>query len=137
MNRLVKITLIGGLALAAAGCVTAPHEPVRERVIVHEVHHAAPRHVHVRGGNGRYDETDVRQHEQRQAIEKAYRSGALTQTEARKLQEEQRDIAREERRYEADGRLTRRERAELDRELDQAARHIRSEARDDDRRSRR
>lgn len=68
--------------------------------------------------NGR----ERRQHER---IQQGRRSGELTSREAARLAREQARIEREERRYRAnDGRLGPRERADLDRDLNRANRHI-------------
>lgn len=65
-----------------------------------------------------------RQHAQHQRIGQGMHNGELTRHEARRLGHEQRAIAREERRYKADGQLTTRERADLHRDLNAASRDV-------------
>lgn len=73
---------------------------------------------------------NARQHHQQQRIGQGLRSGDLTRDEARKLEREQRHIRREERRYLSDGQLTPGERADLQRDLNSASRHIYNERHD-------
>ncbi len=77
---------------------------------------------------------NVRQHHQQQRIGQGVRSGDLTREEARKLEHEQRQIRREERRYLSDGQLTPAERADLQRDLNSASRRIYNERHDAERR---
>jgi hypothetical protein len=65
-----------------------------------------------------------RQDRQHDRIRHNVRSGELTRSEAWRLRNEQFAVRREEWRYRRDGHLTPRERAELQRELNQASRHI-------------
>ncbi len=88
---------------------------------------------HTRGGNG----IDRQQHQQQAQIRHGVRNGSLTPHEARRLSREQRQIAVLERRYRADGVLTRDERRDLRGELQDASRHIYNQSHDDDRRFRR
>lgn len=80
------------------------------------------------------DSIDTRQMHQRMAIRDGLRNGSLTPREADRLIQEQNAIERLERRLESDGRLTLRERARLQEELDDARRNIQRQVRDDDRR---
>jgi hypothetical protein len=73
---------------------------------------------------------DQRQQEQRERIIRASRKGDLTRAETERLLREQREIHEQERRYLADGHLSRTERAALHAELNQASRHIHHEAHD-------
>ena len=77
---------------------------------------------------------NARQHEQQRRIAEGVRSGQLSPAEARRLQREQRMIRAEERRYKADGVLTRAERADLQRDLNRSSRHIYHEKHDAERR---
>ncbi len=77
---------------------------------------------------------NARQHHQQQRIGQGLRTGDLTRGEARKLEQEQRQIRREERRYLSDGQLTPRERADLQQDLNSAGRHIYNERHDAERR---
>lgn len=88
---------------------------------------------HGQGGRG----IDRRQHQQQAQIRQGIRNGSLTRPEARHLMQEQRQIARLEQRYRADGVLTRDERRDLRGELQDANRHIYNQSHDDDRRFRR
>lgn len=80
---------------------------------------------------GRDSGVNARQHHQQQRIAQGVRSGELTRGEARRLERGQRHIRAEERRYRADGELTRAERADLQRDLNRASRHIYNEKHDD------
>ncbi len=75
----------------------------------------------------RYDQA---QHDQRQRIERGIRSGELTRHEATRLMDEQRRLEAQERRYLADGVLTRAERADMTQDLNRARQHIYNETHD-------
>lgn len=68
---------------------------------------------------------DRRQHEQRDRIQQGVRSGELTRREANRLRFDQFQIRRQERRAEADGVLTARERFRINRNLNESSRDIR------------
>jgi len=74
---------------------------------------------------------DRMQAQERNRIAQGIRSGQLTRGEADRLVAEQRSIQAEERRYRADGVLTRAERTDLNRDLNAASRHIYNETHDD------
>lgn len=76
------------------------------------------------------DRIDNRQARQMERINQGVRSGALTRFEATKLRKQQRDIASLERKFERDGRLTRSERATLNKLQNRASRMIRAEKHD-------
>lgn len=67
---------------------------------------------------------NARQHNQHARIHQGVKSGELTRREAHKVREEQRDVRQLERAYKSDGKLTRRERADLHHEQNQASRDI-------------
>jgi hypothetical protein len=67
---------------------------------------------------------DKRQEIQKERITNGVQNGELTRQETRMIAREQRHIRRVERRAEADGIVTGRERARLDRKQDRASRHI-------------
>ena len=74
---------------------------------------------------------DGREHRQRERIREGVRSGELTRHEAARLRREQTRVRREERRYRASGdSLSRRERRDLQRDLDRSSRHIRRQKHD-------
>ena len=74
---------------------------------------------------------DGREHEQRERIREGVRSGELTRHEAARLRREQTRVRREERRYRASGDgLSRRERRDLQRDLDRSSRNIRRQKHD-------
>lgn len=75
-----------------------------------------------------------RQQNQRERIQQASRSGQLTGAERRSLWAEQRGIAAEEKQYRSDGRLSRDERQDLQKDLTLASQHIYNESRDAERR---
>lgn len=83
-------------------------------------------------GHGQFDSRDVNrtQANERERIQRGIRSGELTRSEASRLIDEQRMIAQEERRYRADGILTRDERADLRQDLNAAGQHIYNESHD-------
>lgn len=67
---------------------------------------------------------DARQHHQRERIAQGVKSGELTMRETRRLAAGQVHLNRVERRAKADGEVTARERARLQREADQQSRRI-------------
>ena len=67
---------------------------------------------------------NARQHNQHGRIHQGVKSGELTRREAHKVREGQRDIRQLERAYKSDGKLTKRERADLHHEQNQASRDI-------------
>ena len=75
-------------------------------------------------GGGRTPGVNQRQRNQQRRIGRGVRSGELTGRETLRLAREQYQIQREKRAYKADGEVTRPERRELHRELNQASRHI-------------
>ena len=75
---------------------------------------------------------NLRQRNEQTRIAQGVRSGELTRDEARGLRAEQRDIRREEREYKSDGVLTRGERRDLHRDLNEASRNIYAEKHDDE-----
>jgi hypothetical protein len=68
---------------------------------------------------------DARQGAQRARIHDGRHGGDLTRREAHLLNKEQRHIRRTEKRAKADGEVTARERAKLERKQDRSSRHIR------------
>ena len=73
-----------------------------------------------------------RQHRQHARIVDGVKSGELTHPEAKALRAEQRAIRAEEREFKADGVLTRGERRELHRDLNESSRDIYREKHDND-----
>lgn len=97
-------------------------------------HNASGGHGNHFGGQGstrafdrRYDNA---QHEQRQRIQQGIRSGELTRQEAGRLMTEQRRLEAQERRYLADGFLSRAERVDMTQDLNRARQHIYNETHD-------
>lgn len=106
-----------------------------------------PRYAGYRGWNGNHNgwsndnrngwgrasdpRVDHLQAQERNRIEQGIRSGQLTRSEADRLVAEQRSIQAQERRYRADGVLTRAERSDLYGDLNAAGRHIYNETHDD------
>jgi hypothetical protein len=78
---------------------------------------------------------DARQSQIEQRMEQGRRSGELTRNEYVRLRNEMRLIARDEHTFRADGRLSQRERQNLDTRLDAVARAVRYEVRDGERRA--
>jgi hypothetical protein len=77
---------------------------------------------------------DNRQASQRSRIQQGVKSGELTKKEASGLRAEQRKIRRMERRAEADGNVTGREKARIERRQDKANKHIYNQKHDDQKR---
>ena len=73
---------------------------------------------------------DARQHELAQRIERGWRAGELTPREYRSLVHEARGIERAEHVYRSDGRLSPRERFDLNARLDRLAHAVQHERRD-------
>jgi hypothetical protein len=97
----------------------------------HGWHGGAPATPAARYWDRRFDAIE---HRQRARIVQGIRSGELTESEARRLFAEQRAIEAKERRYLADGVLTRRERLDLLEDLRDARRHLYNELHDEERR---
>jgi hypothetical protein len=85
----------------------------------------------------RAEDIDARQERMRGRIWNGWRSGELTRAEMRELMADQRAIEAKERHYLGDGRLSRWEYAELERDLDSASRRIYHAKHDADWRGRR
>jgi hypothetical protein len=77
-----------------------------------------------RCGGDRTPRVNQRQRHQQRRIGRGIRSGELTGRETLRLGREQYQIQQEKRAYRSDGEVTRAERRELHRELNQASRHI-------------
>jgi hypothetical protein len=75
-------------------------------------------------GGRRTPGIDRREHRQQRRIVRGVRSGELTARETLRLERGAWDVRRDERRAKADGRVTARERAALQRELNRESRHI-------------
>lgn len=73
-----------------------------------------------------------RQHNQHERIHEGVKSGELTHSEAKALRSEQRAIRAEEAEFKSDGKLTRGERRELHRDLNESSRDIHREKHDND-----
>lgn len=73
---------------------------------------------------------DKREQNQRARIRQGVKSGELTKPEARKLAAQQAKIRTEERRAKADGKVTLKERAKINRDLNKANRRIAKEKHD-------
>ncbi len=112
MNKLVNIAVIT-TALAASAIAfaddTTTHRP------------------HDRGVN-------ARQHHQAERIRQGVRSGELTKGETQQLNQERRDIRKEERGYKADGKLTATERKDLHQDLNKLSDDIHTEKHDTEKR---
>ena len=71
---------------------------------------------------------------QHQRIQQGVASGQLTQNEAQKLRQEQRDIREDKKEAMAEGVVTKEEKQNLNQERNQASRHIRRQKHDDQKR---
>ncbi len=65
-----------------------------------------------------------RQERQQDRIEQGLKSGELTQREAARLERQEAKIAAEEKAFRSDGKLSKRERAKLQRDLNKTSRRI-------------
>ena len=134
IKTIVTVTVLSAAALMA-GVSHASDDRGGYGYAAHETHRGGERYRfeddHRRGGR---DSIDARQMRQRMAIREGLRNGSLPPREADGLIREQTPTERLERRLESDGRLTLRERARLQEELDDARRNIQRQVRDDDRR---
>ncbi|MBI5027211.1 MAG: hypothetical protein HZC12_10905 [Nitrospirae bacterium] len=81
-------------------------------------------------GNTNDPYVQERMENQERRIDQGIESGQLTPREAGRLEAEQARITQKEQRFKSDGRLTKRERAILHRDLDRASRHIYREKHD-------
>jgi len=72
-----------------------------------------------------------REHHQVKRIKQGAKSGELTKRETHRLAHEQARIRAKEARFKADGELTKRERANLHRDLNRSNRHIYNQKHDD------
>ncbi len=68
--------------------------------------------------------SDERQERQQDRIEQGIKSGELTKREAARLERQEAKIAAEEKAFRSDGKLSVRERAKLQRDLNKTSRHI-------------
>lgn len=96
-----------------------------------EAGQAGPRAGH---HHHRHGAVNQRQHNQADRIKQGVRSGELTKGEARGLVKEQREVRQLERQYKSDGVLTRDERRDLNKELNQASRNVYKEKHDGEKR---
>jgi hypothetical protein len=87
-----------------------------------------------RRDDGRRFSIDERQGNIRDRIQRGIDNGRLTPPEARRMLRELNDVQAKERAFESDGRLGRRERDELNADLDRLNDQLRRQLRDDDRR---
>ncbi|MDP2835199.1 MAG: hypothetical protein Q8Q28_18235 [Pseudomonadota bacterium] len=138
VKKLGLITL-AGLALTAASAQAhgwGGHNPILPVAVQTAPHHEGQRDF---GGrfehdfsprNDHYANIDLRRQQQMDRIRKGMASSQLSRHEARDLVREQWEIENAQRRYLADGRLSRDEWISLDRMLDQAATNIHAEKHD-------
>jgi hypothetical protein len=77
---------------------------------------------------------NARQHHQVDRTKQGVRSGELTRNEAKGIREDRRDIRQKEREYKSDGTLTREERKDLHKDMNQASRDIYKEKHDAEKR---
>jgi hypothetical protein len=139
---LVRIVamLVGGLALGAGSAMAdGRYDQDSRHDRGYERQHEEPKlgFGSFPGGH-RYGDRgiDARQYSMRQRIAEGIRSGELTRYEAERLFEDQHKIARMERDFRSDGVLSPWELRVLDRELDEADRHIFKQKHDSDDRNR-
>lgn len=116
----IRTTLTAlSLALAAAGAfaqtTTAP----------------APTVPPVAGAASKPMDMDAREKHQDKRIEKGMANGEISKHEAKRLRMEQRGIDRAQKRAEADGQVTDKERARIDRMQDRAGKDIKRQRHDD------
>ena len=133
---MIKINSASIAVLIAAAFPLASYADARDRGAKHSQHDQQQRMRQERGYDhfayGNFDSRDINrlQERQRERILQGMRSGELTPREAARLIAEQRMIREDERRYRADGVLTRDERRDLWQQLNAASRHIYNETHD-------
>lgn len=134
---------LGLLLVSAGGCAISPSEPY----VVHEVYGPYPyvyphthlyinHHLHYGSSYRRYGDVHRHRHALPHIIKRGHRSGAPTRGDAHRGKGEKRDIGRQHRRFDSDGKLSRRDGPTMRRHLDRSPRHSRSETRNGDRRAR-
>lgn len=137
ITALSCIVLMAGSAQAHAWDHANPYLPVNVQTASHYGGHQGFDERFARDRVGRHEavaDIEQRQQRQMQRIRAGIDSGQLSRHEARDLLREQRQIEHAQRRYLADGRLSRDEWIHLDRMLDHAAVNIREEKHDRNRR---
>lgn len=85
----------------------------------------------VTGAASKVPNMDAREKHQDQRIEKGLANGDISKREAKRLKMEQRGIDRAQKRAEADGQVTDKERARIDRMQDKASKDIKRQRSDD------
>lgn len=77
---------------------------------------------------------NTRQHHQKDRIKQGVKSGELTKDEAKQLNQERREIRKEEHDYKADGKLTPAERKDLHQDMNQLSKDIHEQKHDGEKR---
>jgi len=135
----LSLIALSSLALAAASAQAhgrSDYNPYLPVVVPAAPQHADQHDYDARFGrdfsprHDGYASIDLRQQKQMERIRDGIASGQISHQEARDLVREQREIERAQRRYLADGRLSRDEWISLDRMLDQSSDNIREEKHD-------
>jgi len=133
ITTLSCIALVAGSAQARGEGHPNPYLPVSVSVAPQQRDHYGVDDRFQRDFASRHEgvgNIDLRQQSQFQRIRDGIANGQISRDEARDLLWEQREIERAQRRYLADGRLSRAEWISLDRMLDRAAGNIREEKHD-------
>jgi hypothetical protein len=122
------------LALAAAGVVASGSAAAGTTIAV--THHSAPfaRVQYSDRWDDRSGTINERESRIRNRIERGLQDGRITNREARRLYRQLSAIEAKEHAFKSDGRLNRREDAELNRDLDRLASNVRQQMRDEQRR---
>jgi hypothetical protein len=126
VNKTLIAIATAGLLATANGSLAAPPAHVAD-------HDARPIAVQDRWDD-RAGSINEREARIRARIEWGQREGRVTNREARRLHRELAGIEAKERAFAANRRINRREHAELNRDLDRLAQHVRQQIRDDQRR---
>lgn len=119
MNKtiIVSLALVSGLSVIAL--------PVRAEGVAHQTH-AQSKH--------RDAGVNHRQHHQADRIRHGVKTGELTREEVKGLNQQRREIRREEHAYKADGHLTKAERRDLHQDMNALSKDIYNEKHDAEKR---
>jgi hypothetical protein len=135
-QTLIVIATAGALASGAAIGQTTVRADQRHAIA--PVQYAQPLHERAQPSYDRWDDRSLSVNEReariKVRIDRGYSDGRLTEYEARRLLRQLASLEGKERTFMSDGRLNRRENAELSRDLDQLASNVRFELNDQQRR---
>jgi hypothetical protein len=130
--------LVSGAVAADTSVIRFDNGRIHAYTIQHDYNRPAVQHDRRWDGHRRDDvrqmNIDERQARIQERIERGFENGRLTRPEARRMQRQLAENEAQQRAFESDGRLGRREVAALHDNLDVLAQRLRNQLRDDDRR---